>query len=100
MTKAIVAFIYTVGTIQTVFALHDFYTIFVLPDPRDHFTFYDTTWSLRSYEFFWITIPLSGASGAPAFRFHFISLLPHSIWRDSGRRFPIVLCSQNTCAIK
>lgn len=93
MTKATVAFVYVVGTLQTVFALHDFYTIFCLPDPRDHFTFYDTTWSLRSYGFFWITIPLSGASGALVFRLRFPSLVPHSIWRDSCRRFSIILCS-------
>jgi hypothetical protein len=79
MTKATVAFVYAIGTLQTAFALHDFYTLFCTPDShQDPAPSYAL--SLRGFGFMWITIPLSGASGALIFRLHSTTLPAHSIW--------------------
>jgi hypothetical protein len=62
MMKATVAFVYAVGTLQTAFALRDFYTLFCIPNSLQDLGFPDAL-SLRGFGFMWITIPLSGASG-------------------------------------
>jgi hypothetical protein len=91
MTKATVVFVYFVGTLQTGFALRDFYTLFCIHDPHEDPGFFDKTWNLRSFGFMWITIPLSGASGARVFYTPQIFAL--TVFGDSGRRFSAILCA-------
>ncbi|KAF9448374.1 hypothetical protein P691DRAFT_669516, partial [Macrolepiota fuliginosa MF-IS2] len=50
--KLIVYFVYVVGTIQTAFALQDFYALFCTPTLRE---------DLHVFGFTWFTIPVSGA---------------------------------------
>jgi hypothetical protein len=80
MMKATVAFVYVVGTLQTAFALHDFYSLFCIPkDYKPSTMFFDTWGYLHRFGFMWITIPLSGASGALVFHLHFLALRPYGI---------------------
>jgi hypothetical protein len=75
-----VAFIYAVGSLQTAFALHDFYSIFCLPGNREFADlFLGAQEELRRFGFMWITIPLSGASGALLFHPKPASLRLHDI---------------------
>jgi hypothetical protein len=48
----------------------------------------------------WITIPLSGASGALIFRLHSTTLPAHSIWWGSCRGFSAILRQTNLCTIR
>jgi hypothetical protein len=80
MTKATVAFVYAVGTLQTAFALRDFYTLFCIPDNNEDPTAFYKIWDdLRPFGFMWITIPLSGASGTLLFHSHSPTRRPHRI---------------------
>jgi hypothetical protein len=78
MTKATVGFVYFVGTLQTGFALRDFYTLFGILEINDGLPSYDeTSWNnLRAFGFMWITIPLSGASGTLVFHLHYLTFNP------------------------
>jgi len=64
-TKAIVYFVYIIGTLQTAFALHDFYSLFCtlrgnsFLEPPAQSTIY-------GFGFMWFTIPVGGALAATA----------------------------------
>jgi hypothetical protein len=70
VTKATVIFVYGVGTIQTAFALRDFHTLFCIPWPQPDPSPFAKTWTWRGFGYMWLTIPLSGASGALVFHLH------------------------------
>ncbi|KAF9451797.1 hypothetical protein P691DRAFT_662504, partial [Macrolepiota fuliginosa MF-IS2] len=76
--KSIVYFVYGVGTIQTVFALRDFYILFCILGgnmPTGH--------DLRAFGFMWFTIPVSSALVAVVsqlFYAHRIYIISNKKW--------------------
>jgi hypothetical protein len=79
MTKATVGFVYGVGTLQTAFALRDFYTLFVKPWPPPDPSPFAKTWTWRSFGYMWLTIPLSGALGASVIHLYSAPLRAYNI---------------------
>lgn len=65
VTKAIVGFVYSVGTIQTLVALHDFYKSFCVID-SSAVLFDDAVFN----SFMWLTIPLSSTLGMHIYHRH------------------------------
>lgn len=59
LVKSIAYFVYIIGTLQTAFALRDFYTLFCTPATNN----LNEDVDLRTFGFMWLTIPVSSALG-------------------------------------
>lgn len=84
ITKSIVYFVYILGTAQTVFALHDFYTLYCTePPPPGTYTI----------NFLWFTIPFCGAVGT--FWLDYLASYLTRVGMRSCFRRPALLCKSD-----
>ncbi|KAF7776790.1 hypothetical protein Agabi119p4_5183 [Agaricus bisporus var. burnettii] len=58
ITKAIVGFVYSIDTVQTILALYDFYLLFCIPN--NYHLVLGPKFQVMQDGFMWLTIPLSG----------------------------------------
>ncbi|XP_006459754.1 hypothetical protein AGABI2DRAFT_142195 [Agaricus bisporus var. bisporus H97] len=61
ITKAIVGFVYSIDTVQTILALYDFYLLFCIPN--NYHLVLGPKFQVMQGGFMWLTIPLSGTLG-------------------------------------